>query len=359
MMFSVVIPTMGRETVLRTVASLEACDGAETLDICVAGKVPDGPVAEGLRDACRCWNNLRWEQVSFPVGDSSEKKNHGVRCTRGELVAFLDDDVVVDRGWAKAMQAVFDDPAVGLASGPSLVPEDVGSSARRAGLALSSAAAGFVAERYRKNATAPYDVDFDRIIGCNAAYRRKAFEGMGGFPADFYPGEEMIAAWRTARAGWTLRFVPGAKAWHYPRADAKRFWRQIWTYGATRVRLFRGGVRTHWAPFAPAAWVASSAFIALAALAGWLLPAPPVVWKAALAALAAETAAYAAVVVRAAAGVVKETGERKDFAVWAWIVEMHLAYGLGAWAEIFRPGKDFSERPDGRRLKLPARGDAV
>lgn len=343
MTLSVVIPTMGRETVLRTVASLEACAGAETLEILVVGKVPEGPVAEGLRDACRRWGNLRWEQVSFPVGDSSEKKNHGVRCTTGGLVAFLDDDVVVDRGWAEAMAAVFADPAVGLASGPSLVPEDVGRSARLAGLALTSAAAGFVAERYRRNADAPYDVDFDRIIGCNAAYRRTAFEAMGGFPADFYPGEEMIAAWRTARAGWILRFVPGAKAWHYPRATAKRFWRQIWTYGATRVRLFRGGVRTHLAPLVPAAWVASTLLLALAAVLGWLLPAPPLFRKAALAALAAETAGYAAVVAWAAAGVVRETGQRRDGWVWAWIAEMHVAYGLGAWAEFFRPGKDFSE----------------
>jgi cellulose synthase/poly-beta-1,6-N-acetylglucosamine synthase-like glycosyltransferase len=349
MKLSVVIPTMGRETVLRTVASLEACDGAEVLEICVVGKVPDGPVAEGLRDACRRWNNLRWEKVSFPVGDSSEKKNHGVRCTHGELVAFLDDDVVVDRGWAKAMKEVFVDPAVGLASGPSLVPEDVGRSARLAGLALTSAAAGFVAERYRRNADSPYDVDFDRIIGCNAAYRRKAFDEMGGFPADFYPGEEMIAAWRTARAGWTLRFVPGAKAWHYPRASAKRFWRQIWTYGATRVRLFRGGVRTHLAPLVPAAWVGSTLFLALAALAGWMLPTPPLLWKAALSALAAETLGYAAVVAWAAAGVARETGKRRDGWVWAWIVEMHAAHGLGAWAEFFRPGKDFSERPSARR----------
>ena len=349
MKLSVVIPTMGRETVLRTVGSLMACEGAETLEICVVGKVPDGKVAEGLAAACARWDNVGWEKVSFPVGDSSEKKNHGVRCTNGELVAFLDDDVVVDRGWAKAMKEVFADPAVGLASGPSLVPEDVARSARLAGLALTSAAAGFVAERYRRNADAPYDVDFDRIIGYNAAYRRTAFAQMGGFPADFYPGEEMIAAWRTARAGWTLRFVPGAKAWHYPRASAKRFWRQIWTYGATRVRLFRGGVRTHLAPLVPAAWVGSTVLLALAALAGWLLPVPPLFRKAALAALAAETLAYAVVVAWAAAGVVKETKSPRDRAVWAWIVEMHAAHGLGAWAEFFRPGRDFSERPFPRR----------
>jgi len=342
---SVVIPTMGRETVLRTVSSLMACDGAEALEVCVAGKVPDGPVAEGLAAACARWRNLRWEKVSFPVGDSSEKKNHGVRRTTGELVAFLDDDVVVDRHWAKAMEEVFRDPAVGLASGPSLVPEDTGVSARRAGLALTSAAAGFVAERYRRNAETPYDVDFDRIIGCNAAYRRTAFEQMGGFPAEFYPGEEMIAAWRTARAGWVLRFVPGAKAWHYPRASAKRFWRQIWTYGATRVRLVRGGVRAHLAPLMPAAWVAGTLLLALAAVAGAFLP-WPLVWKTAAALLVAETAAYLAVVLWATAGVVKETGSARDWAVAPWIIEMHAAHGLGAWAEFFRPGRDFSERAD-------------
>ena len=110
------------------------------------------------------------------------------------------------------------------------------------------------------------------------------------------------------------------------------------------MRLFRGGVKAHLAPLVPAAWVASTLLLALAALAGFLLPAPPLLPETALALLAAETAAYAAVVARAAAGVVRETGKRGDWRVWAWIVEMHVAYGLGAWAEFFRPGKDFSER---------------
>jgi GT2 family glycosyltransferase len=248
-------------------------------------------------------------------------------------VAFLDDDVEVARDWPRRICEPFADSPVGLACGPSLVPEDLSHWPRWAGLALSSPAAGYVAERYRQNRSVPYPVDWDRIIGCNAVYRRTAFVQMGGFPPDFYPGEEMIAAFRTERLGWGLRFLPEAKVWHYPRSSPGRFWKQVWGYGATRIRLLRGGVSFHPAPLVPGVWVAAT--LILAAVAPWFRTAR---WL-----LAADLAAYALVDMAAAFWTVLQTRRISDFALLFMIPLMHIAYGLAEWAEFFCPGRDFSE----------------
>ena len=176
-------------------------------------------------------------------------------------------------------------------------------------------------------------MDWDRIIGCNAAYRRTAFGQMGGFPADFYPGEEMIAAYRTERLGWGLRFLPGARVWHYPRSSPGRFWRQIWGYGATRIRLLRAGVEFHPLTLVPGLWVAVT--LGLAAAAPF--------WRPAAWGLAAELAAYAAGVFAVAAWTVRRTWRRGDWGLLAAVPLMHVAYGLAEWAELFRPGRDFGE----------------
>lgn len=330
---SVVIPTMGRPILLKTLASLAASDGFDALEVCVVGKIPDPEVASALKTFLEAHPNAKHLDIRFDTGDSSRKKNAGAAATTGDLVAFLDDDVEVARDWPLRIREPFADSAVGLACGPSLIPEDLPHWARWAGLALSSPAAGYVAERYRENRDAPYPVDWDRIIGCNAVYRRAAFEQMGGFPEDFYPGEEMIAAFRTERLGWALRFLPAAKVWHYPRSSPARFWRQIWGYGATRIRLIRGGVSFHPAPLVPGLWVAATLLLALAS--PWY---PPARWL-----LAAELAAYFLLVLAMTVLTVLRTRRPSDFALLAVIPLMHLSYGLAEWTELFRPGRDFTE----------------
>ena len=334
---SVVIPTMGRAILLKTLESLAAAEGFAGLEVCVAGKVPDAEVAAGLRAFLDAHPNTKHLDIRFETGDSSRKKNAGAAETHGEIVAFLDDDVEVAMDWPRRICEPFADPAAGLVCGPSLVPEKLPLWARWAGLALASPAAGYVAERYRENREAPYPVDWDRIIGCNAAYRREAFVQMGGFPADFYPGEEMIAAYRTEKLGWGLRFLPGAKVWHYPRSSPGRFWKQMWGYGATRIRLIRGGVSFHAAPLVPGLWVAATLGLAVAS-----------VWaKAARWLLAGELAAYALVVLAVAAWTVWRTRRACDWALLAVVPMMHIAYGLAEWAEVLRPGRDFTERGRG------------
>lgn len=330
---SVVIPTMGRDILIRTLESLAAAEGFGSIEVIVAGRVPGADVAARLKNFCAQNANVCHLDIQFDTGDSSRKKNQGAAVARAPLIAFLDDDVVVAPDWPRRIAEPFADEKVGLASGPSLVPEDINRIGRLAGLALSSRAAGYVAERYRQNQAASYGIDWDRVIGCNAAYRREAFQQMGGFPVDFYPGEEMIAAFRTEQMGWKLVFAPAAWVRHYPRQSLGRFWRQMWSYGATRIRLLRGGVSFNPLPLVPGVWVAGTAVL------GGL--APFFAWARVL--LAADLGLYALLALAIALQTVARTRRWGDLALWAMIPWMHVAYGLAEWAEGFRPGRDFSE----------------
>ena len=331
---SVVIPTMGRDILIRTLESLAASEGFAGIEVIVAGRVPDAEVAARLKEICGRHGNVRHLDIQFETGDSSRKKNEGAAVARAPLIAFLDDDVVVAGDWPRRIVEAFADAKVGLASGPSLVPDDINWIGRLAGLVLSSRAAGYVAERYRQNREASYPIDWDRVIGCNAVYRRESFAGMGGFPLDFYPGEEMIAAFRTEEAGWKLMFIPAAWVKHYPRQSLKRFWRQMWGYGATRIRLLRGGVSFTPLPLVPGLWVGGTVALAgLAVVFGW-----------ARLLLAVDLGLYAVMAAAVALETVVQTRRWGDWGLAAMVPLMHVAYGLAEWAEAFFPGRDFSER---------------
>ena len=92
---SVVIPTMGRDTLIRTLESLAAAEGFAQIEVIVAGRVADADVAARLGDFCARHANVRHLDIQFATGDSSRKKNEGAAAARAPLIAFLDDDVVV------------------------------------------------------------------------------------------------------------------------------------------------------------------------------------------------------------------------------------------------------------------------
>ncbi|OGV44777.1 MAG: hypothetical protein A2X46_16715 [Lentisphaerae bacterium GWF2_57_35] len=331
---SVVIPTMGRPIVIETLKSLIRCRGFESTEVIVAGKIKDEAILEQLQQLQREHPRIVHLPIQFEQGDSSEKKNAGFHASKAEIVAFLDDDVIVAPDWPLLICEPFENPAVGLVSGPSLIPEDINLVGRLAGLALASRAAGYVADRYRQGQDETRPINWSRIIGCNAAYRRKAFEGMGTFDPAFYPGEEMIASHKTQELGWTLMFIPRAYVYHYPRQSIQRFWKQMWGYGATRIRLFRGGVEFEPATIVPMIWVLSLIVLGLGS----------VFSEAARILFLMDLGLYALADLFITLEMFNETRRFKDFLLFLLIPVMHVSYGLAEWAEFFRPNKDLSER---------------
>lgn len=331
---SVVIPTLGRATLLRTLESLVATREFERLEIIVVGTMRDGVVEQTVKDMVSKYPNFRWLPVSFEKGDSSRKKNAGFREARARIVAFLDDDVVVAEDWPERILEPFVDAKVGLVSGPGLVPVELPWMAHLAGAALASKAAGYVAQRYQSANAIPRPAKWSRLIGCNMAYRRNVLEEINLFDPDFWPGEEMLAAYRATSRGHLLIFHPEARVYHYPRHTCMRFLQQMFGYGATRIRLIRAGVEFEPTTIVPMLWVLS-----LVILMPW-----SVVHRLGRWLLAANLLLYGAADLYVALDKFFETRRLRDLGLLWLIPLMHAAYGIGAWVEVFQPNRDLSEK---------------
>jgi len=330
---SVVVPTLGRPSLARTVESLEHQALRDRMEVLVVGRVGDGETTRFLQEAMARSPFIRHIPVAYSTGDASRKKNDGWRAARAPIVAFLDDDAAAPPEWAGRILEPFDEAEVRVVSGPGRVPDEAPPLARLAGLALASRAAGYVAERYRGSSERPRPAVWSRIIGCNMAWRRSALEEIGGFEPAFWPGEEMLAAWRVVgRRAERMRFHPGAGVFHDPRPSLTGFLRQVAGYGATRIRLLRAGVALEWPPLAPAAGYPLIA--TLLATSG--------VWRGTAPMLGALGIAYGGFVAAAAVETALATRRRSDVAVALLIPLMHLAYGWGSWREILRPNRDLS-----------------
>lgn len=338
---SVVIATLGRDTLVPTLRSLLACRGGESLEIVVVGTVADPSSAAALGELLAAHANLRHMPLSFPTGDSSNKKNAGFRATSADIVAFIDDDVIVAHDWPDRILEAFTGPEVGMVSGPSLVPDDVSLMARLAGGALSSAAAGYVASRYLNDGRGPRRIRWSGIIGCNMAFRRESLDRVGGFDPKFWPGEEMIVSATVERLGYGIVFAPDAWLYHYPRSSLLGFVRQIYKYGATRIRLIRAGAGLEPTTLLPAVLVLAVVVLGVAACfdrrAAYVLMAASAVY------LLANMAVTALLFIR--------TKHLADLLVFFLVPVMHVSYGIAQWVECAFPGRDLSEQPKSLRRR--------
>ena len=330
---TVLIPSMGRSILIQTLESVFAVEGSEAISVIVLGKFSNPEVAEALERMLKQRRNLRHLEVQFEHGDLSQKKNLGLKEAKTDLVAVIDDDLLLPKTWLNDMLALFDDEKVGMVCGPSLVPEDIDLGTRLSGLALASKAAGFVSDRYRQQGDEPYEVNWSKMIGCNMVFRKAIVEEQGGFNPDIIPGEDLLAALALSRAGQKLMIQPKAYVWHYPRQSVQKFFKQVYRFGAARIRMMRHGVPFQWTTLVPGLWVL---FLAAGLVAKLFSQNLFHLWLWGL-------AAYLLLCVFVVIETVAHTRRWKDLALFFYIPVMHLGYGLGEWMEWLRGGKNLKD----------------
>jgi GT2 family glycosyltransferase len=72
----------------------------------------------------------------------------------------------------------------------------------------------------------------------NLAFRRAAFDAVGGFDEDFAYGSDVDFSWRLVDRGYRIRNVPGAIIRH-DWGGWRRQLRRSYVYGQARARLYR------------------------------------------------------------------------------------------------------------------------
>jgi GT2 family glycosyltransferase len=173
------------------------------------------------------WDTLAAESKQFPAPirplkvrtpGKSSVLNQAIRAAQGEVVAFLDDDVVVDAGWLQAIENFFQTENFPAGQGGIRIqaPEAEDSETRR------------LLQRYRTIPNLEFGPDIQEVHslnGANFAVLRKALDKVGGFNERLGPGvsgtsEDVDFARRLRRGGFRIGYMRESIVYH--RIDPSR-----------------------------------------------------------------------------------------------------------------------------------------
>ena len=226
--FTLIVPCPGDSSVLRRLLNALDSQTYRHFDLIL---LPDAPIPN-LPD--RPWLSVR------PTGPMrpAQKRNLGARAAQGEVLAFIDDDAYPRADWlANATARLAGPDAIDALGGPGLTPPDDPPCAQLSGLVLASPlVSGNFRCRYFIQGPLRRVEDFP---SCNLFVRKSAFEAIGGFRENYWPGEDTLLCADLQTSGHTLWYDPRLVVYHHRRPIFGPHLRQVGRYALHRGHFAR------------------------------------------------------------------------------------------------------------------------
>ncbi|RJS78263.1 glycosyltransferase family 2 protein [Candidatus Bathyarchaeota archaeon] len=155
--------------------------------------------------------------ISIIERNRQRARNIGLSVACGDIVAFLDDDVIVHNSWLRRLLEPYLNESVGGVGG-RVIPYGQN---RRFYVKISTGVVGKVSKSglVIGNFDLPLrnPIEVDSFIGCNMSFRRDLLLKVGGFDENFggtgYRDDTDLCL-RVKSLGYKLIFHPGAIVWH-------------------------------------------------------------------------------------------------------------------------------------------------
>lgn len=225
---SIIVAARGRHRLTRAcVRSLLALDyPGEPPEIIIVDDASDPPLAPALDGL-----PVRLLRLERNVGQSAAR-NLAAAEAAGEVLAFIDNDCIAERGWLRALVPYFGDPDTAIVGGRVVATPAIGPVAAFEAV-RSPLDMGPVAGRVGPEAAVAY------LPTCNFLVRRDVLLAHGGFAAEMRVGEDVDFCWRVLGSGGRATYAPVGVVVHDHRVRLAELLRRRADYGSSEADLQR------------------------------------------------------------------------------------------------------------------------
>ncbi len=229
MKYSIIIPVFNRPEEVDEL--LESLLGQEEKDFEVV-IVEDGSQIPCKEVCGKYADRLDLHYYQKENSGPGQSRNYGAERAGGDYLLILDSDVVLPRGYLRAVSEELDRKPADAFGGPDRAHDSFTDTQK----AISYSMTSFFTTGGIRGGKKKLDKFYPRSF--NMGIRRDVYQELGGFSKMRF-GEDIDFSIRIFKAGKHCRLFPEAWVWHKRRTDFRKFWRQVYNSGIARINLYR------------------------------------------------------------------------------------------------------------------------
>ncbi len=237
---SIVIPTRDRPDRIAASLRLLLAQDYPEYEIIV---VDNAPSTNATADLIKQSYGAKVRYLREERPGNSWARNVGLAEARGEIIAFLDDDVIFDAHWLAELVMAFEIAADVACVTGMILPVELETPAQMWIEQYGGFAKGFTRRIFDMGENRPRDPLFPYTAGAfgsgaNMAFRTPVLRSIGGFDPAIgggsvaYGGEDLAAFFKVVRGGYKLVYEPAAIVRHPHHREYARLRQQVYGYGA-------------------------------------------------------------------------------------------------------------------------------
>ncbi|GCD78494.1 glycosyl transferase [Thermaurantimonas aggregans] len=228
--FSLITPTFGRpDEVVEFLESLLAQQYPHFEVI-----VSDGTPGDTLRPLLRRFENNPTYPLTILFTEYigvSPARNAAAAVAKGDYLIFLDSDCIIPPDYlTKVADYLVKNPDIALFGGPDLAASGFTPLQKAINFSMTS----FLTTGGIRGGKRTIGTYLPR--GFNMGVKRSVFQAVKGY-SDFVCAEDIELSIRILKAGYRSAYIPEAGVYHKRRTTLKKFFRQVYRFGAARLLL--------------------------------------------------------------------------------------------------------------------------
>ena len=225
--FSIIVPVYNRPDEVRDLVESLVAQTARNFELILVedgSTVPckaaaDAGLAAGL-------------DISYHHKDNDGRsiaRNYGMERARGDYFIFFDSDCVIPPSYFATLEQSLASRPLDCFGGPDAAHESFSDTQKAINYSMTS----FMTTGGIRGGRVVLEKFVPRTF--NMGFSRKVYERVGGFREMF--SEDIDMSTRIRRAGFSIGLYRELPVWHKRRIDFRRFLRQVYVFGMSRITL--------------------------------------------------------------------------------------------------------------------------
>ena len=226
MKFSVIVPVYNRIDEVHDLLESLACQTSRNFEVVI---VEDGSTQPCEEETKKYADRLDVKYYYKDNEGRSIARNHGLERATGDYFIFFDSDCVIPPDYFEIITRELEKKPLDCFGGPDAAHDSFSPTQKAINYSMTS----FLTTGGIRGGKVQLEKFTPRTF--NMGYSRRVYETVGGFREMF--SEDIDMSTRIRLAGFSIGLIRDAKVWHKRRVDFKKFFRQVYVFGMSRITL--------------------------------------------------------------------------------------------------------------------------